>query len=196
MSFIALTIHRLVQSYYADKIGATTELSLWTLKRRAKLRKKESSLPLGAIIPLLISILSSGELFFAATTSTIISVKPAYRLGRKFTKLTEFECAKAAVIVPLVHILIAIILNFSGIPVIKDFALVNTMMAISYMLPLPGLLGYTLFFSSKPLYVFSASFILASALLIKILSGRYTLILAILIEIISLITYFWQFYKK
>ncbi len=195
MSFIAITIHRWAQSYYADRIGATTALTLWISKRKTK-QKKERSFPSGVIIPLLISFLSNGQLFFAATTSTTTTVKPAYRLGRKFTRLTEFEYAKVAVIAPLVHILIAVIFNFSNNTIIQNFAQVNTMMAISYMLPLPGLLGSTIFFSSKPLYVFSASFILASALLIKIISSTYTIILATIIAILCLIMYFWQFYKK
>ncbi len=66
------------------------------------------------------------------------------------------------------HILIAIVLSFLDIQIIKDFVFVNTLMAVSYMLPLPGLLGSTIFFSSKPLYVFSAAFILVASLLLKI----------------------------
>ncbi len=196
LSFIALLIHNKVQKYYSSKVGASTELSFWSSQKKILWFKKKITLPMGAVLPLLITLFSNGQIFFAAPTTTNVSVTPAYRLGRKFLKLTEFEYAKIAVIAPLTHILIAILFNFIDIPLLKDFALVNTMMALSYMLPLPNLLGNTVFFSSKPLYVFSAAFILASALLLNLLTSFYTIIAAVILALTSLFTYFWQFYKK
>lgn len=158
--------------------------------------RKKITLPYGAIYPLLITLLSVGQIFFSAVTITEISVKPAYRIGRKYIKLTEFEYAKIAVIAPLTHILIAIILSFSEIPILKDFALINTMMALSYMLPFAKLLGSTVLFGSLPLYIFSAVFILASALFLNLLSGFYIILAAVILALVALITYLWQFYKK
>ena len=196
LSFVALLIHNKVQKYYANKVGASTELSFWYSQKKILWFKKKITLPMGAIIPFIVTLISNGQIFFAAPTVTNVSVTPAYRLGRKHLRLTEFEYAKIAVISPLIHILIAILLNFINVPILKDFALVNTMMALSYMLPLPNLLGYTAFFSSKPLYVFSAVFILASAFLLNLLTSFYTILVAIILALTTLFMYFWQFYKK
>ena len=199
LSLIALFIHNKVQKYYALKVGATTKISLW--KSRLTFRffyfeKKLTNLPYGAIYPVLVTLLSRGQIFFAATTTTEEKVVPAYRLGRRYLKLAGFERAKIAVIAPLTHIIIAIILRLIDIPILNDFALVNSMMAISAMLPLPGLLGSTVFFESKPLYIFSAVFILISALLLNFLTGISTLIVAAILAVAALLTYFWRFYTK
>ena len=198
-SFLALLIHNTIQKYFANRAGASTELSLWTSKYKLKffrLKIPLFSFPKGIIFPILISFISLGQVFFAATTTTNISVKPAYRLGRKFVKLTEFEQAKIAAVSPLFHIVLAIILSIFNIKILDEFALINTMMAISTMLPLPGLLGATVLFNSKPLYVFSAVFILISALLLKLLSNISTLFIAFLLAALVLFAYLWRFYTK
>ena len=199
LSFIALIIHNKVQKYYSNRVGATTEISLWASKSKLKLGrytpKKQYSFPTGILMPILISFLSVGQLFFAATTSLNVKVNPAYRMGRKFVKLTEFEYAKIAASAPIVHILIAIVVSFIDVQLLQDFGLVNTMIALSTMLPLPGLLGITVFFSSKPLYIFSLTFILVAGLLLTVLSSLFTLLLAIAIALATLIAYLWKFYS-
>lgn len=199
LSLIALFAHNKIQKYYAHKIGATTKISLWISNFKFvffSYRTTIKGLPYGILYPVLVTLLSKGQIFFATTTTMEEKVVPGYRLGRRFVKLTEFERSKIAVVAPLTHILIAIILHLIDIPILNNFALVNTMMAISYMVPLPGLLGSTAFFGSKPLYIFSATFILISALLLNFLTSISTIILAGLLAILALFTYFWRFYTK
>lgn len=196
LTLIALFIHNWVQKTYAHKVGASTELSIWASNRGLTFSKKKVYLPWGGIIPILVSIFSQGQLFFAAPTSTNIKVNPGYRIGREYIRLTEFEYAKIAAVAPLIHILLAIIFSFSQIPLLKDFVLVNTMMALSFMLPLPNLLGLQILFGSKPLYVFSTAFILTATLLLNILSSFYTILTAIILATFVFIAYLWQFYKK
>ncbi len=197
LSFIALLIHNWVQKFYADRVGAVTDFSLWSSITKIRLfgKQKIFKFPTGIVAPLLVTFISLGQVFFAAATTTETRVKPAYRIGRKFVKLTEYERAKIAVISPIAHILIAIILNLLAIPVLDDFARVNTMIAISTMLPLPGLLGITVFFGSKPLYVISAVFILVSALLTNFLSPFATIIVAVILALAAFFTYLYRFHK-
>lgn len=197
LSFIALIIHKQVLNFFANKAGATVELTLWKIKRLwfTPNAKSKFSIPLGIIIPLLVSFLSLGQIFFAATTSTEIKVKPAYRIGRKYISLTEFEHAKIAASAPLIHILIALVLSPINHTLIQDFALINTMLAIFLMIPLPGLLGNTILFGSKPLFLFSAVFILIIAILLKTLSPTLALILALLIALLATVYHLYRVNK-
>jgi len=159
--------------------------------------KKAVVIPWWIIIPILIALMSKGQIYFAAILTTTIAVKPAYRLGRKYVHLTEFEHAKIAASAPIALILISLFLNLINTPITNDFALVTGMMAIFSLLPLPGLIGTILLFSSKPLYIFTAIFILAISLLLKLpnISPFVILIFAIILAALSTLLYFWRRYK-
>ncbi len=197
LSLIVLLIHNFIQKFYSDKIGAFTELKLWSSNPSLRFGRFKSKFyfPNGIIFPLLITILSLGQIYFTAPVSTEIQVKPAYRIGKKFTRLTEFELAKVASVAPLTHIILAVILNLFSIPLLKDLALINTMLSLSLMLPLPGLLGSTIFFSSKPLYIFTAIFILTAAIFSSLISSIYALIIALIFGIVALVVYLYRYYK-
>lgn len=137
----------------------------------------------------MIYILSSGQILFAAITSLDISINKAYRIGKKFANLTNFESAKIAVIGPLTNILLALLATPFNIPFLKPFIAINTAIAISYMLPLPGIDGGTVFFGSKPLYVLSAVFIGLIAVIMNFVGATSTFIIAGLFALIALVTY-------
>jgi len=198
LSFIALVIHKHAQRYFANKAGASTTLDIWKIRRIGFKPKQHLpfNLPLGIILPILISFLSLGQIYFATPISSKIKVKPAYRIGRKYIRLTEFEYAKIAVSAPMIHILIALFLYPINLPIIKDFVLINTMLAIFLMLPLPGLLGTTVLFSSKPLYIFSTIFILTIAFFLKLTTITGTILIALTLASLGLIAYFWRIYNK
>jgi len=197
LSLLAMHIHKWTQKYYANRVGAIASISLWKSKSKFKfLNLKVFDFPLGIVIPTLISLLSRGQIFFTATTTTDIKVNPMYRIGKKYIKLTEYEYAKIAAISPITHIVIAVIANTFSVSLLKDFALVNTMIAISTMVPLPGLLGITILFGSKPLYILSSVFILISALLLKFLTGISTLIIAGILAVTTLVIYLWKVHTK
>lgn len=199
-SFISLFLFVYAEKEVSRKYGCSSKFGLWKLfrygfKKDAKFPMKFFGLkinyfPIGIILPILIALFSRGQIFFAAIVSSIITLNPAYRLGKKFTKLTEYELAKIAIIGPLVCTILAIILSFFG-NVFTGLVVVNLAFAVSYMIPLPGLNGCKVFFGSKNLYVLSFAFILACTILLRLLSPWNALFLALLIAIISLIVFFY-----
>ena len=198
MSFIALFIYDKAQKFFANRAGAVTNFSLWKAPKIKFIffKKKSFYIPLWLVIPIIISFLSKGQIFFAALTTTSIIVKPAYRLGRKYINLTEFEHAKIAVSGPITLILISLILNPIDFQIINDFTLVTTMIAVFSLLPLPNLDGSTVFFSSKPLYIFNLVFALSIAILLKFLTTTYALVLALLAAIFATSYYLYKYFTK
>lgn len=150
-------------------------------------------MPIGIILPLLISFLSDGQIFFAAAFTTSIIVHKGLRLGKQYRNLTDYESAKIALFGPIANILLATILAIFNLAALQELIFVNSMMATFTMLPLPGLVGSTVFFGSKPLYVFGYVFILVLALLLKSFVNPYSaLLVALSAGIIALITYLWK----
>lgn len=148
-------------------------------------------IPLGFIAPLLVTLFSSGGLFFVGIISSMYKVNPLYRLGRFFMKLTEFEEAKIAVSGPMANILLAILIKILNLG-LNELIFVCSITAICYMLPFPGLDGAKVFFGSRLLYLFSVVFILLSAFLLNFLNGFLVLILSLLIALIILWHYFYK----
>ena len=165
---------------------------------KLKITKKLTitSIPIGIILATIIYILSSGQILFAAITSLNITIKKAYRIGKKYTHLTNFESAKIAVAGPLTNIFLALLASPFNIPLIKPFVTINVALAISYMLPLPGIAGGTIFFGSKPLYVISAIFIGIIVLIMNFISLIPALIIAAIFSILGLVSYLVYETKK
>lgn len=207
LSTIALLIHHLSQRIIAKKFGCQTEHEIWRVKQYGFSSKSHfpitlhlgftrfilNSFPLGILLPILVTFLSNGQLFFAATGVCLISVNKAYRIGKKYTRLTNYETAKITLSGPLANILFAIILKiFSGFnPMFDQLILINSMLAISNMIPFPHLDGGSIYFGSRPLFVFSFVFILGCVILLQYLSIISTLFLSLLIAIILVIAYFY-----
>ncbi len=204
-SFIALVVYAGAQYFVANKYGTTVNYNFWGVQRfsytkGAYLRPikfgpftiKIKKIPLGILAPLLITFLSSGGLFFTGIISSVFTINPAYRLGRLFTKLTEFEEAKIAVSGAFANILLAILIKGMEINSLDNLVLVCSITAVSYMLPFPGLDGIKVYFGSKLLYIFSFAFILISAFSLNFISGFITLILAFLAALTILISYFYK----
>lgn len=124
----------------------------------------------------------------------ITTINPAYRIGRKYTQLTEYENAKLALISPLTAILLAIIFK-TILPNFPELTLINSMIAISYMIPLPKTNGSIIFFGSKILYTFSLIFILITALLLKFINPLLTILIAALFALIITTKYTIKVYK-
>ncbi|MEK6936515.1 MAG: hypothetical protein AABW58_00420 [Nanoarchaeota archaeon] len=202
-SFIALGVYYLTQNYAADKYGCNLNYNIWRIQRfgygkSAYVRPIKfgpyvlKTIPLGFIVPLLISFLSSGGLFFTGILSSSFIVNPAYRLGRVWAKLTEFEEAKIAVSGALANILLAILIKGFRLSSLEDLILISSITAISYMLPFPGLDGIKVYFGSKLLWIFSFSFILLSAFFLNFLNGFLVLVLALIAALTILATYFYK----
>ncbi|MCX6711484.1 MAG: hypothetical protein NT139_00395 [Candidatus Woesearchaeota archaeon] len=210
---IAYLTKAFIQKYIAKRIGCHTEIQPWTLKRygirlEAHFPVKFSIgvttftvqyVPLGVIVPILITLLSNGQLFFATTSILFITTMPSYRIGREFRHLTNYETAKVAVSGPFVNILLALVfklLNFNNSPLIDEFILINSWMALSNILPIPHFDGGEAYSGSRPLFVLTVAFILASLVFLNYLNIFITFILAVVIALLSLLLfYYYRVYK-
>ena len=147
LSLIVLVVQELGQKLIAARSGCITEHRLWKIKRYGFARHREFKLPfgldglyLGIIIPILLTILSSGQLKFAAVGLSLIAINPAYRLGRKYAHLTDFETAKIALTGPLVAMLFALVLKvFPANLITTNLIVISTAFALSNIIPLPRL---------------------------------------------------------
>ncbi len=202
LSFISLGLYYLVQFHLSRNYGANLDNNIWGIERYGFERTMHlpkrffgieiKKISLGIILPLLVSFLSDGGLYFAAVLSSTIIVNPLYRLGRSFKKLSEFEEAKIAVSGPLINIFFAILIKIFEINQLKEMIFVCSVISISYMFPLPGLDGIKIYFGSKLLYIFSLIFILSSAFLLNFISGVSALIISVIFALICLINYFYN----
>ena len=196
---VSLGLHIYAQKRLAKVYGCKVILDLWKLKRiitarkdiKIKLTKKLSItyIPIGIILSILTYILSSGQIFFAAITSIETKITKAYRIGKKYVNLTDIESAKIAVVGPLVNIFLALLASQIPSQIAKPLIIINLAMAVSYMLPLPGIAGGTVFFGSKPLYIASLAFIGVIAVLMNFMSTASTVLIAFTFSIAALISY-------
>lgn len=199
---VSLGLHIYIQKRLAKKYGCNASIELWKLKRLITFRYKELKIkltkkytmvgiPIGIVLSVLIYILSSGQIFFAAITSLNIKINKAYRIGKRYVQLQDIEAAKIAVVGPLVNILLALLASQISMPFIKPLVTINLAIAISYMLPLPGIVGGTIFFGSKPLYIVSVIFIGIIAVIMNFVSFSSTVLIAAVFAVAALVSYLY-----
>jgi Zn-dependent protease len=209
---IAFFVKILTQKYIAKRIGCYSEIQPWKLERygmraEAHFPVKFSIgittftvkyVPLGFIVPLLITLLSNGQLFFVTTSALFITTSPVYRLGREYKHITNYETAKVAASGPFICILLALIfklINFNNNPLINEFILINSWMALSNILPIPHFDGAETYFGSKPLFILTIAFILSSFVFLNFLSVFLTFTLAAVIALLSGLLYLYRVSK-
>ena len=193
LAFIVLLVYVQTQKFFAKKAGSSIKITLWNAKWfKLPFGKKKHSLFLWILVPITISLISKGQLFFASILSPEFIEHPKYRIERKYSKLTEFDRSKILASAPLCLFLFALIIN----PLLEDLSFVSSIVALFSMLPIPGLAGVGIFFGSKPLYIFTLVFIIAIMFFLKFFSLTSTLAIAILFACSATITYFWVFFKK
>ena len=203
LSAIALFIHELAHKLIAKQHGCKTESEIWGItqigfKRTAKISGFLKSLPVGIILPLLVMLFSKGQFYFAGVKQTTISTNPESRIGKKYTRLMNFEIAKIAASGPIASILFALLIKSLNIPALNDLVLISVVLAVSNILPLPKLDGSECLFGSKTLFIFTFFFVIISSTLIFALSSIATLVVSILLAILflAIISYFYIFTKS
>ena len=184
---IALGIHIGAKKLFARRYAATVSHEIWNTERVWFTKKLKYPLHIGAYIPVLITIFSNGQLFFPAVFSSKVDIKPAYRIGRAYEVLSLYEIAKIKATGIVANILFAIVLTMINKVLFADWIVVNTMLAIAYIVPLPKLEGLDILYGSKVVYIFTLIFVLSTAFLLNFVGGITILILGILFAIIGVI---------
>lgn len=192
----------------AKSQGFDTEYHLWSVKKfrlkpeplRVRIlgnTREITSLPLGAILSFIITIISRGKLFFVAVGAYDLIIRKSSRFGKKTVHIADYDEAKIAVVGPLVNVALMLIFQlFNKNGLFDNFVFINGMIAAFHMIPVSTLDGAKIFFGSKIMYLFSLAFIIGTVLLIKVLSPVITLALALIFAAIFIaVYYYYKVYK-
>lgn len=202
---IAVGISFLLANYIiklvAKKYYCISVYELWTTRRvgfyphqKAKIMKKEFAIPLGIILPLIITLLSNGLGYFPVIGTYKLIEDRVKRTGKIFVRMIGYERAIIYSAIPLTYLglyfIFLLLTKTSGIN-FDLFVNINMWLALFSLLPLPNLIGAEILFGSLPLYFFLVVFVIISVLLAPI-----SIILAVLLAIILAFSVVVAYLKK
>jgi hypothetical protein len=166
---IANTLSKKVVGYYFE---AQVETKLWEMERYGFLgvifrgfyhpsKKFKQAIPLGAIMPIVVKVLSLGYINWMASLVFDVKAKK-YRAAKRhgfysFSEMTEFHIGLIAAAGILMNLFLAIIGYLIGA---TEFARLNIYYAFFNMIPLSSLDGNKIFFGSLLIWSFLVSIIL------------------------------------
>lgn len=156
-----------IAGYYFE---AEVETKIWEMQRYGFLGilrgkhpsgKFKQAIPLGAIMPLVVKIISLGYFNWLASLTFDVKAKK-YRTAKRhgfysFSEMTEFHIGLIAVAGIIANLFFAIIGYLIGA---TDFARLNIYYAFFNMIPISSLDGNKIFFGSLIVWSFLASLIL------------------------------------
>ena len=184
---ITLLFHELAHKMTARYYNTRSEHRVWMIekfgfKRKAtfeKIRfgkKHLTSFPAGIFLGIIITLISYGQIFFAAVSTFVLKDDSVHRLGRKYSSTTHYEESMIAIVGLIANLFLLFIFKLMGI---QQGMLINTWFIEGCLLPFPELSGSKIFFSSIPNYIFTVIAIAICLILVPFLSIFWTSILAI-----------------
>ena len=152
---VILIFYETGKKFVAYQLGAEEETKIWTFQRYGIYERAyfKNPIPIGIILPFLLSIFSLGMLKWFAVTES--SVKPTEaRAARKhdfysFYEMTEWHLAlisASGIIVMFILAIIAYLINY------PELSRLSIFYAFFNLLPLGKLDGTRIFFGSKNFY--------------------------------------------
>ncbi len=197
---IILFLYIIMQKCMAASRGAETQFQIWSMYRYGLKRQKtvKQGIPVGVIIPLIVTIVTLGRIACGTVASSHVQTNERLRLGRKLQEITDFEKAMILAAGPYTAMIISVIMPmFDPSSFALLFKKAGLVLAISNMLPLPGLDGMKIFLSSPALYIFSVVLIISAGYFMTVLGTGIALLIAGMLACMLLIC-FWLFviYKK
>ncbi len=163
------TISKKIAGYYFE---AQVETKLWEMKRYGFFgaiirgfyhpsKKFKQAIPLGAIMPIVVKVLSLGYINWMASLVFDVKAKK-YKAAKRhgfysFSEMTEFHIGLIAVAGILANLFFATLGYLIGA---TEFARLNIFYAFFNMIPLSNLDGNKIFFGSIIIWSFLASIIL------------------------------------
>lgn len=165
----ALILHEIAHKFVAQKYGCKANYALW---------------PIGAVMAVLITLLTGGRVIFAALGAVMIATTYSTRLGYRFVGLSNEELGKIAWSGPVVNIAIALFSFFliSFAPLFfETVIMINLIIALFNMIPFPPLDGSKIIGWSWFVWGGTLSLILALYFLPNLIGIIYSLIVAFII---------------
>ena len=161
--FLILALNIAAKKIAAFYLESEVEIKLWQLERYGFKRHEyfKNPLQIGIFLPIIVSIVSFGNLFWMA--SMVFDVKPEiYRASKRhglysFSEMTEAHIGLIAAAGVLINLVAAVIAYFLGFPL---FARLSIYYAFFSMLPLSDLDGNKIFFGNIVLWSFLSTLVL------------------------------------
>jgi len=186
----------LAQKVVAKWFNASIETRIWSLQRYGYRKGAHVGLPfpIGAVLPVVIALVSRGAVPFAGTAENIVSQKQKHRVGKEHPWVDDFDTARIMLAGPLLVTIVALVgyALSAGYPFLGRVGFVGAAVAISSMLPIPKLDGFAVFMCSAPLYVFVFAGIILSVLFIKVLSIVAAVVVSVLLALLILLLYYYR----
>ena len=174
ISFVIIIVSILAKKLAARAIDAKSEIKIWQFKRywittRSEFKKP---VPMGVILPILLSFISLGFIKFLAFFQTELEAMPsrvAKKYGlRRYSDIMEWDGSLVVFYSTLALLILAVICSFITSKSFSFFELAKYSLyySIYNIIPFSSLDGVKLFMGSKPLYVFTLILIAITALII------------------------------
>ena len=170
--FLIIVINTLAKKIMGYYFEAEVETKLWEMERYGFLgvigrgfmhpsKKFKQALPLGAIMPLVVKVISLGYVNWLASLTFDVKAKK-YRTAKRhgfysFSEMTEFHIGLIAAAGILANLFFAVIGYLIGA---TEFARLNIYYAFFNMIPISSLDGNKIFFGSLIIWSFLASIIM------------------------------------
>ncbi len=170
--FIIIMINLIAKKITGYYFEAEVETQIWEMKKPGLFgvlstgiphptKKLKQPIPLGAIMPLIIKVLSLGYVNWLASLTFDVEAKK-YRTAKRhgfysFSEMTEFHIGLIAASGILVNLIFAVIGYLIGA---TEFARINIFYAFFNMIPISNLDGNKIFFGSQIIWSFLASLVL------------------------------------
>ncbi|MCD6575592.1 MAG: hypothetical protein J7K73_00335 [Nanoarchaeota archaeon] len=136
----ALIFHELAHKFMAQRYDCKAAYVLW---------------PNGAIMSLILTLITGGRVIFAALGAVMIDTTYSTRLGYRFIGLSSEEIGKISVVGPLTNLGLALLgfLIYSINPIIiGTFIQINLIIALFNLIPFPPLDGVKIFSWSRVIW--------------------------------------------
>ena len=188
---IVVFIYQIAQKLMAYKYKANAEYRLISAHRFwFGPSKNKINYPIGIFLSLIITLFTKGKLLWLVVGGFIINYKKYKRLGFRMAHVTEYEIAKIAAAGPLAATLLSLI--FKSVGGFNEMVLVSSLYSVFNMIPFGDSDGTKILFGAKYMYFFVLSFVLISAILVNLVSGVLSGIIALLM---AAVVFFSILYK-
>jgi len=197
----SLLFREYMRKLIAKRYGAETEIKMWSITRfwftkKTKFlfvigKKQFESFPIGIILPLLINLISFGNVYVPLTNSTDIKEDIRKRTGRRFVHITELETGIIALSGAMVSLFLAFVFSIIGREFFSQLITINLWMALFSFVPFGNLDGTKIFFGSRTLYVTVLAFTVLFSILLWITSAFSSVIISVIGALIITFVYFY-----
>src|SRR3989338_2467081 len=152
---ISLTLRLLFQKIVALGADLQAEYKLWSI---------------GLFIALILGFITNGLVWFIVPGSIVMNFMPGHRIGWLRYSLNYFGIGVISLAGPIANIFLAMIFrtlyDITSIQLFHAAFLLNIIMALWNMLPIPPADGSRIFFGSRLVYMFGTAVVVSSAILL------------------------------